>query len=435
MSGIEQGRKLPKGNRGYLLSLSSGTAILALASWLRDLPYSGDLLLYGYLEIVCGLMALTIAACALVRFRGTGDRLCLMLAFGFVLSGVVVTAASMTFFRLTAMDPTAILKAPMAWWLSRTTLAAFLVAALVVGKRLPTARNPGREIAGTLLIMLGLTYLISAVHGQLPSHLIAHEGAPIPRPWNLLPTGIFLVAAVGYRRRLKNSDSAFDRGIYLAAALNVGCHLAATQSERLLDAPFAFAQILKVTSYAVALGGALLDNVRLFDQVQHLATSDALTGLANYRRLVDVLESEIQRSGRTGRPFAVLLLDLDGLKSINDHFGHLVGSQALCCLANILRVYCRSIDTAARYGGDEFALVLPETGDVAAWQVATRICQRLADKQEGPQLFVSVGVAVYPDNGTTIERLLASADKALYRMKVGHKAERSHPGPFVFDRT
>jgi len=245
----------------------------------------------------------------------------------------------------------------------------------------------------------------------------------------------FLVAAVGYRRRLKNSDSAFDRGIYLAAALNVGCHLAATQSERLLDAPFAFAQILKVTSYAVALGGALLDNVRLFDQVRHLAASDALTGLANYRRLVDVLDSEIQRSGRTGRPFAVLLLDLDGLKSINDHFGHLVGSQALCSLANILRVYCRSIDTAARYGGDEFALVLPETGDLAAWQVATRICQRLADKQEGPQLLVSVGVAVYPDNGTTIERLLASADKALYRMKVDHKAERSHPAPFVFDRT
>src|SRR5256884_1860276 len=102
-----------------------------------------------------------------------------------------------------------------------------------------------------------------------------------------------------------------------------------------MDAPFVFARGLMVLAYPVALGGALLDNARLFDQVRHMAVSDPLTGLANYRRLLDVLESEMERSRRTGRPFSVLLLDLDGLKTINDRHGHLIGSRALCRLAEV----------------------------------------------------------------------------------------------------
>src|SRR5260370_33007142 len=114
-----------------------------------------------------------------------------------------------------------------------------------------------------------------------------------------------------------------------------------------------------VLGYVVALGGALLDNARLFEQVHHLAVSDPLTGLANYRRLLDVLENETERTDRTGRPFSVLLLDLDGLKKINDSYGHLVGSRAICRLADFLRIHCRAVDTAARYGGDELGLRPP----------------------------------------------------------------------------
>ena len=113
---------------------------------------------------------------------------------------------------------------------------------------------------------------------------------------------------------MKHSTSPFDHSLYFAAGLNVACCLAASQSEHRLDAPFAFAEILQFSSYAVLLGGALLDNVHLFESVRHLAVTDPLTGLANYRRLVDALEGEIQRSGRTGRPFSLLLFDLDGLK-------------------------------------------------------------------------------------------------------------------------
>jgi len=155
----------------------------------------------------------------------------------------------------------------------------------------------------------------------------------------------------------------------------------------------------------------------LEDHLRRQAASDSLTGLANYRRLVDVLDSEIRRSKRTNREFAMLFFDLDGLKRINDRHGHMTGSQALCRLADVLCSCCRDIDTPARFGGDEFAVVLPETDTAAAGLVARRICESVADDGKGPKLSVSVGIAVYPQDGDTIERLLSRADAALYSMK------------------
>ncbi|MGH9726183.1 MAG: GGDEF domain-containing protein, partial [Candidatus Acidiferrales bacterium] len=143
------------------------------------------------------------------------------------------------------------------------------------------------------------------------------------------------------------------------------------------------------------------------------------TGLANHRRLLEVLENEIQRSRRTGRSFALLLFDLDGLKKINDKYGHLTGSRAIRRLGVALRDNSRAIDTPARYGGDEFALILPESAIEDATQAAGRICEQLANDGHQPRITVSVGAAVYPTDGTSIEKLLASADRNLYRMK-GH---------------
>src|SRR6267378_8091822 len=160
---------------------------------------------------------------------------------------------------------------------------------------------------------------------------------------------------------------------------------------------------------------------QLEDHLRQQAARDSLTGLANYRHLAEVLDMEIKRSERTGRQFALLLFDLDGLKQINDHYGHLIGSHALCRVADVLS-FCRDIDTAARYGGDEFALVLPETETEAANQVAQRICDSIANDGMGPVLSVSMGLAVYPHDGEGIETLLHAADVAMYAMKVGkHK--------------
>jgi diguanylate cyclase (GGDEF)-like protein/PAS domain S-box-containing protein len=163
---------------------------------------------------------------------------------------------------------------------------------------------------------------------------------------------------------------------------------------------------------------------QLEDHLRQQAARDPLTGLANYRHLAEVLDMEIKRSERTGREFALLLFDLDGLKQINDRYGHLTGSHAICRVADVLS-FCRDIDTAARYGGDEFAVVLPETGAEAANQVAQRICDSIANDGMGPLLSVSVGVAVYPHDGERIEALLRKADVAMYAMKAKKRELRN----------
>jgi diguanylate cyclase (GGDEF)-like protein/PAS domain S-box-containing protein len=171
----------------------------------------------------------------------------------------------------------------------------------------------------------------------------------------------------------------------------------------------------------------------LENQLRHQALSDSLTGLANHRRLFEVLHAEICRTKRTGREFSLLLLDLDGLKWINDQFGHQVGSRALCRLAEIVADCCRSVDTAARHGGDEFALVVPETGPTAAALVGQRICELLAKDAENPRLSVSVGVAGYPQDADTIGTLLYAADRALYAMKAKRPGSRlSAHSPYSF---
>jgi diguanylate cyclase (GGDEF)-like protein len=153
------------------------------------------------------------------------------------------------------------------------------------------------------------------------------------------------------------------------------------------------------------------------DEFADRATTDPLTGLANYRRFVDAFDAEVERSRRTGRSFALVLFDLDHLKKTNDTHGHLTGTRALCRVGNTMQVHCRAIDTAVRYGGDEFALVLPETKKEGAYQVASRIALQVAGDGEQPPISVSFGVAVYPDDGETMEAVFRTADSALYEMK------------------
>ena len=411
-----------------LAHIGGFVVLLVVAHWLRGIPLEPDPLLQGYLLVIAGLLAFVFAAVTLVRFQGTQDRISLILGAGFLLSGAVLTATSVLFFQFLQDAPGRLNWAPTAWWLGRMVLALLLLVALLVERFLPRSRHPRGEIAGALFSVIGFTYLITAAIRRLPAEESLHPGAIFPSPQQLLPALIFLVSLIWYRRRLLVEDSAFDRTLYAATWLNVAAQLCAAQSERLLDAPFVLAQALTVMAYTIALGGALLDNARLFEQVRHLAVSDPLTGLANYRRLLDVLENETERTNRTSRTFAVLLLDVDGLKKINDTYGHLVGSRTICRLADVLRIHCRAIDTAARYGGDEFALVLPESEEIEAQRVADRIRNVMEKDEEKPPLSASIGISVYRGDGERIEKLLNEADKNLYIEKA-RRTKRATASP------
>ena len=396
---------------------------LAVAFYLRQVSVAGSPQSYLYLEVGGTLLSFCYAANALVRFRGTHDRTALILAFGFVLSGIIETVGCFGLSDSLNSGALALSRIPMGWMVSRTLLAVLLLAAIAVERYMPIARQPSKETAAALLAVALAAYMTSAAFLAAPAAPVAHAANFLSRPWDLLPAALFFIAAVCFRQRLKSgrdkkeAASLFDYSLFLVAALNVVCHASAAFSRQLFDGPFFLAELSKTFSYVVMLSGALLDQARLFEQVRSMAVTDPLTGLSNYRRLISVLEAELDRSRRTQRPFSVVLLDMDGLKIINDQYGHLTGSRALVRIGKILRNHSRAIDTAARYGGDEFALVLPEAGKDIASRVVFRIRERLSAEPEHPALAVSAGIAAFPEDGDTPEKLLGAADHALYAMK------------------
>ena len=166
-----------------------------------------------------------------------------------------------------------------------------------------------------------------------------------------------------------------------------------------------------------------LDNAISLQRSEAASVTDDLTGLYNSRYLNLVLRRESKRASRSGRPLSLLFLDLDGFKQVNDTHGHLAGSKALVEAAVIIRGSARETDVAARFGGDEFSVILPDTGRDGAVSVAERIrdrinaCQFLASDGLSIHLTASIGVATLPDVAASAEELIRAADVAMYRVK------------------
>lgn len=174
----------------------------------------------------------------------------------------------------------------------------------------------------------------------------------------------------------------------------------------------------------IGAGMDVTERKRSEEEARYQATHDALTGLANYREFLNSLEREVRRAWRANHSFAVLLLDMDELKRINDRWGHLAGNRALRRLAEVLKAHCRATDLAARYGGDEFAVLLIDSDPAMARHIAERIENALDKQREDPRLRVSIGISVYPDDGQSARELLEAADRQLYRRK---KASHAQP--------
>lgn len=166
-----------------------------------------------------------------------------------------------------------------------------------------------------------------------------------------------------------------------------------------------------------------IERTSLYQKMAELAVTDDLTKLFNTRYLNRTIEMEIQRSNRYRTSISLIFIDIDHFKNINDHHGHLVGSKTLVEMGQLIIKSLRTIDIVARYGGDEFVVVLPQTTPKAAALIAERIRaaveQNVFLKKEGYGLKVtaSFGVACYPENAKTKEELLRLADEAMYRVK------------------
>jgi two-component system, cell cycle response regulator len=167
-------------------------------------------------------------------------------------------------------------------------------------------------------------------------------------------------------------------------------------------------------------------------ELADLSHRDGLTDLDNYREFRRQLTEETMRSSRYGRPFSLLMLDLDHFKQVNDTYGHLAGDEALRGLAALIRREVRPVDRIARYGGEEFAIILPETTTVGALATAERIREIVATRpilvngEREVALTVSIGVGTYPDDADTEEKLVGAADQALYVAKNGGRNRVIH---------
>jgi two-component system cell cycle response regulator len=167
----------------------------------------------------------------------------------------------------------------------------------------------------------------------------------------------------------------------------------------------------------------VIDNARLYERVHKMAIQDGLTGAYNHTHFHDLLKQELMRSQRYRRPFGVVMMDIDHFKKVNDAFGHQVGDEALRALANRCREELRETDVLGRYGGEEFVVLLPETGLKRAIMVAERLRRSVAEMslstEKGPlKMTISIGVTAWPDCGADDPSgIIARADAALYNAK------------------
>jgi diguanylate cyclase (GGDEF)-like protein len=314
----------------------------------------------------------------------------------------------------------------MSWWLAG--FAGMLVTGPLVMLWIATPITRPRiiealEAVAILAVLTGLCLVVFA--GRFPSDVQNY-------PLEFLCVPVLLWAAFRQGRRTVATGAAILSGLAVWGTMHgFGPFVRESQDEALV---LVHAYVCVMATMGAVLAAVVAEHKHAERQLREMATTDPLTGLANYRRLLEVLKIEIARSNRTGRPFAVLFVDMNGLKKLNDKYGHLAGSRALCRIADTLRQSCRQIDTPARFGGDEFALVLPETGEAGGQVVLRRINDRLAAEPGQVAVTVSGGVAVFPRDGDSPTLLLRAADKLLYRAKAENAAGRRRAADDVDER-
>jgi diguanylate cyclase (GGDEF)-like protein len=376
------------------------------------------------LALAVGNTAEAILAAALIdRFAGgehvfrTARSVFRFVGIALLSSAVPATLATVAGF-MTEPGWTSFGSAWATWWLGNVAGLAVgtpLVLTLAATEwRLPTADDMPKMLEGAGLFV-ALVIVSLMVFGDPQLGLGAY-------PLDVLTIPVLLWAAFRFTpREVAVAIAVLAIGAVWGTLQGFGPYARPDRTEAVLMAE-AFVAVIGLAG--IALAAALTEHRNAVAQLETLETTDSLTGLANYRRLIDVLRMEITRSRRTGRPIALLFLDLAGLRRINDTHGHLVGSRALCRLADTIRKTSRAMDVPARIGGDEFALILPETNEVGGYALLARLSQKLAADTEQPVLQIAGGLSVFPRDGDSPTLLMRAADDSLNKARDAEAAAR-----------
>ncbi len=294
---------------------------------------------------------------------------------------------------------------------------------IVVHDLLPSeALGPGRFVVEGSVALTAATFLVALTNGvQSPFFftfpLIVAGSALVVS--SAVTVGLTVVAALGYLTGVlagspPNSMDAMAEAV-------IGVNLTA---------------LILLAYVGMVIAG---EQRRTRDAAIRLSTIDSLTGLFNRNFFFAAIEREITRSARSGRGFCLLMMDLDELKAVNDRFGHFQGDRVLHGVGEVVASGVRRLDTAARYGGDEFVVLLPETDPTGAFVLAEKIRLGVRGMQLGlppgsPQPSLSVGVVSFPDDGRSVDELMISADGAMYASKRAGK-DRVTGIPMPLERT
>jgi diguanylate cyclase (GGDEF)-like protein len=314
--------------------------------------------------------------------------------------------------------------------MARTFIYLFGIGATLLFVTLPLPHSPDRDTTG-LVVVGAVAYAIAAgflwAHERLPRWLF--EISPL--------CGTVLVSLTVYFGGAEASATYAMYYLWVALAACyffrpavAGIHLAVASAAYAIvlailggDVELPVLKWALVTGTLAVVGGLMIvlreQLRRLVGQLGAAARTDSLTGLANRRDLEDRFAAELERSTRTGRALSIVVLDLDWFKEFNDRFGHYAGDQALIRLADALRRATRTSDVLARLGGEEFAVLAPETDEPEGLLLAERLRAEVkaAFARETEKMTVSCGVATFPVHGITAGELLHGADRALYEAK------------------
>lgn len=287
-------------------------------------------------------------------------------------------------------------------FIGRPTTQAWQLAllALVVATDLATPLAEHRPVQATVNFAV-----LAALYFAIARDLYAHGRDDLRLRWPVVLALPVLVGATGFAARSLRALLAPESVLIEMAAhsaLNVGSALSYV----------ALVLLLHATLLALVTG-------RLVTNLRRLSRHDGLTGLLNRRAIAESIAAQLQRSQRSGEPFALVMLDVDHFKAINDRHGHAAGDRALKLVATLLHAELREVDRLARYGGEEFLALLPGLALAPALRVAERLRARLAASAGGFALSVSIGVSEWDGGETDPECVLARADAALYKAKAG----------------